>query len=183
MKNRTRPTRNTAAITPDAEGSRRQHNRMILDCITDLSNHEKGISRQRVHQLTGIPLSIIDDHMKRMKDEKGILRLLLNGTYELVQKFPPPRPISRTVLAGGMCKLEIGDTCEEISPSEGAIIGELFYAAAVRIQQLHGEREVYDDVQRLKREAANLKQINVQLLKLVARLTSNRLQNELFEAK
>jgi len=77
-----------------------------LSCTTA----EKRINRQSIAALTGLRPTIVDDHVERLRDA-GKLARAGKGDLELLETFPPPRPISKTELANGLVKIEVGDVC------------------------------------------------------------------------
>ena len=89
---------------------------VIYRAITDLTSSNRAASRQIISSMTGLKLSIVDDHIKRMKDD-GKLRLVVNGIVEPVEELADDRPVSMTFYGRG-CKLEIGDLCIELNMRE-----------------------------------------------------------------
>lgn len=89
---------------------------VIYQAIMDLTGTNRAASRQIISNMTGLKMSIVDDHIKRMKDD-GKLRMVVNGVYEPSEEFKEDRPVSMTFYKGG-CKLEIGDVCIELTMRE-----------------------------------------------------------------
>jgi hypothetical protein len=151
----------------------------IRQAMLGLRNAGRQISRQRLVELTKLPMSIVDDHVTRMIEQEGSVRRVANGVVEMVDVFPPNRPISKTVLSNGIAKVEIGDAVLEVTPGEGRVLGQMFHAEAMELANLRGERETHDLVARLERKvgeqqrllALSKKQLT-DLAKTVARLST-----------
>lgn len=102
---------------PTGRSTRSESANMVWDAIVELNNAEKRINRQSIAALTGLRPTIVDDHVERLRDA-GKLARAGKGDLELLETFPPPRPISKTELANGLVKIEIGDACLDLSPKE-----------------------------------------------------------------
>ena len=90
---------------------------LVYQCLVDLNEHNKMASRQRISQITGLKLSIVDDHIDRLKNE-GLVHSLYAGVFEPVDQTPD-RNISTTSLSQGRLKIEIGDdVCTNLTPRE-----------------------------------------------------------------
>lgn len=95
---------------------------LIWQTIIDLANSNRVASRPILMEITGLTYSVIDDHVKRMI-EAGKLRRIANGIFEPIQDQAPDRAVSVTHLPNGNCKLEIGDTCLDLTLREARLIG------------------------------------------------------------
>ena len=116
--------------TPAARGQSAQ---MVWDAILELHNAEKRINRQSIAALTGLRPTIVDDHVERLRDA-GKLARAGKGDLELLETFPPPRPISKTELSNGLVKIEVGDVCLDLSPKEMRM---LYRACAGHARDMH----------------------------------------------
>ena len=116
--------------TPTARGQSAQ---MVWDAILELHNAEKRINRQSIAALTGLRPTIVDDHVERLRDA-GKLARAGKGDLELLETFPPPRPISKTELSNGLVKIEVGDVCLDLSPKEMRM---LYRACAGHARDMH----------------------------------------------
>ena len=112
---------------------RGQSAQMVWDAILELHNSEKRINRQSIAALTGLRPPIVDDHVERLRDA-GKLARAGKGELELLETFPPPRPISKTELANGLVKIEVGDVCLDMSPKEMRM---LYRACAGHARDMH----------------------------------------------
>jgi len=79
----------------------------ILQIIVDLCEHNLVASRIRIAEMSGLPMTIVDEHIKNLKTD-GLIRALYAGCYEPVDQTLD-RPVSTTTLSRGRMKLEIGD--------------------------------------------------------------------------
>jgi len=90
------------------EAQPRPSNRaIVMQAITDLCDANRQASRGAIVELTGLRLSIVDEHVKSLKEE-GRVRSPVAGVFEPVD-VTPDRAVSGTVIPSGRFKLEIGD--------------------------------------------------------------------------
>lgn len=89
----------------------------IRAAMRDLRDRQRVCTRQVLAELTGLKLSIVDDHIKRMKDD-GAIRMVVHGVYELVEEVKEDRAVSGTVTPEGRWKIEIGDQVLDLSIRE-----------------------------------------------------------------
>ncbi|GDY37242.1 hypothetical protein [Acidovorax sp. NB1] len=89
----------------------------IFDAVRDLREVDQIATRETVAELTGLKMSVVDDRLRALVDD-GKLKRVLRGVYELVETFPPPRPIYCGILPNGLVKLEVGDSVDTYTPSE-----------------------------------------------------------------
>lgn len=100
-----------------AEGTMR---RIIYDCIVALHSANRQASRQVIASETSLKFSIVDDHVKRLKDD-GLIRLVVNGVFEPVD-IEPDRAVSATFVPRGKVKLEIGETVLDLTMREARAV-------------------------------------------------------------
>lgn len=115
------------------KNTRSESANMVWDAILELHNSEKRINRQSIAALTGLRPTIVDDHVERLRDA-GKLARAGKGDLELLETFPPPRPISKTELSNGLVKIEVGDVCLDLSPKEMRM---LYRACAGHARDMH----------------------------------------------
>jgi hypothetical protein len=94
----------------------------IRAAMRDLRDRQRVCTRQVLAELTGLKLSIVDDHVKRMKDD-GTIRMVVHGVFELVDEVQEDRPVSATYLPNGRVKVEVGDELMELSLREARALG------------------------------------------------------------
>ena len=112
-----------------------QHNKdtkqLVYDAICTLLEEDKPATRESIRELTGLPFHIIDDRIKVLIDEDCMVVRLNRGLFDLANKYPPPRIISRTINTDGTSVLDFGDkVINNITPKEARSLGQLFMADA-----------------------------------------------------
>lgn len=101
----------------------------IFQAVRELRAMDQVATRETVAELTNLKLSVVDDRLRNLVDD-GKLKRLLRGVYELVESFPEPRAISKTVLPNGAVVYDIGDDVWTLSPQEARVLAELSMGAA-----------------------------------------------------
>lgn len=101
----------------------------IFQAVRELRAMDQIATRETVAELTNLKLSVVDDRLRTLVDD-GKLKRLLRGVYELVEAFPEPRAISKTVLPTGAVVYDIGDDVLTLSPQEARVLAELSMGAA-----------------------------------------------------
>jgi hypothetical protein len=91
-------------------------NEIVYRCIVDLCSINRVATREVVVQETGLKFSVVDDHVKKLREADKI-RKVVNGVYEPVEMVED-RPVSGTVVPGGRYKLEIGDNVLQLTLRE-----------------------------------------------------------------
>ena len=150
-------TESTAASKPIPSTER------IFQAVRELRAMDQIATRDTVAELTGLKMTVVDDRLRALVDD-GKLKRLLRGVYELVESFPEPRAISKTVLPNGAVVYDIGDEVLTLSPQEARVLAELSMGAAgtaVLInstnQHLYLATELAAKLERLEREMKALK--------------------------
>ena len=130
----------------------------VYQAVRELRALEQIATRDTVAELTGLRLSIVDDRLRALTDE-GRLKRLLRSVYELVEVYPPPRTISKTVLPDGRVVYDIGDEVLTLTPQESSILAEMRIGAAANDVMIHRSREnvalatdLASRIERLERE-------------------------------
>lgn len=104
----------------------RTSRQQVLQAIRDLRAAHRQASRQAIADVLGVKLSIVDEHVKNLKDEGHIVAVIA-GIFEAVDTRPD-RAISGTWTEsdyGTVFKLEVGDHCIDLSPREARQIALL----------------------------------------------------------
>lgn len=133
------------------ESNRERVYQVIVDHV---NGTHRAVGRQSLSRLTGLKLSAIDEHIRSLKED-GRIHSDTAGYYEPVAQFPPDEPISVTVLASGMRKVEKGEAIMEFTPHEWATIGGLAHGSAremVDRQHANGENGTIAQLKALVRE-------------------------------
>lgn len=110
----------------------------IFSAVRELRAAEQIATRETVAALTGLKLSIVDDRLRALVDD-GRLKRLIRGVYELVEAYPAPCAISKTVLPNGYVKYEIGDELITLTPKEDRILTLLQRGTATEVVELSFE--------------------------------------------
>ena len=150
MQHKTESTETASKPIPSTE--------RIFQAVRELRAMDQIATRDTVADLTGLKMTVVDDRLRALVDD-GKLKRLLRGVYELVESFPEPRAISKTVLPNGAVVYDIGDDVLTLSPQEARVLAELSMGAAgtaVLInstnQHLYLATELAAKVERLERE-------------------------------
>lgn len=169
------------------ETPRKQTNgELIFQTCVDLTNAGRAITRTRLEELTELRISVIDEHVTRLINEKGLLRRVTNGNYELVEQFPARRAVSVTAQADGQVCIEVGDDILKVYPSEWKVIAKYGHADALEMVKIQDERQVYDTVDKLlatiRDNEKRMEQMAASIVRLQQRRRrAHRGQGQLFE--
>lgn len=110
---------------------------IIWEAITELTNAGRLISRQVLRDLTGLKITIIDDHVERL-DENGKIRRIGSGLIEVVEVYPPARAISVTETESGWVTAEMGDLVWQMQPKEARKLARLLMGYSTQLEELEG---------------------------------------------
>lgn len=116
----------------------------VLDAVGELAALEQHATRETVATITGLKLSIVDDHLGTLVDD-GLLQRILRGHYALVVHYPPARNIGKTVLPDGMVMYEITNDRDYIklllTPKEDRALSALTAGAGAQLVAIEANRE------------------------------------------
>lgn len=133
----------------------------VLDAVRDLHAAHQRVTRDAVQAATGLVMHVVDERL-RVLTNGGQLRRVGRGEYEPIQAWPEPRPISKTLLPGGLVKIEIGDTVITLSPAEDRMLSSLQGGALLQLSAIETTRQsdalysaVLAHMQRLERRRAS----------------------------
>ncbi|MFI8981481.1 hypothetical protein [Ectopseudomonas khazarica] len=117
--------------------AKKSSTQVVLDALRDLHQQEQIVTRETLHELTGLKLSIIDDRLKALIEEMLIVRVG-RGVFVPAEQHPPARPMSKTLLPDGTVNLEIGDTVLILTPAEDRMLariqaGVMMQAATIEV--------------------------------------------------
>lgn len=129
---------------------RRGVGELVFQTIQDLHNAGRIATRVIVKQMTGQSYSVVDDHVKRMLED-GWRRRVSPGVFEPVEEMPETRAVSQSRLPSGMWKLEIGDFCIDLTPSEARATASMLAGTATEMASIQHSRELADLVAALNR--------------------------------
>lgn len=123
----------------------------IYQAIVDYCNtSQKPVGRQRLAQITGYKLNVVDEHIKTLKNIEGRVYSETPGYFQPVAQFAPDRDISVTVLTSGMRKIELGDDVLEVTPHEWAVLGSLASGSGRDYAERQDERHLLGTIASLK---------------------------------
>lgn len=135
----------------------------IWDAITDLYDQEQVVTRETLAEVTGLKMTIIDDHVGRMVDNEQ-LRRVRAGVFVPIPRYEPPRPVYGSMTTDGFFVLEVGDKSVVMQPREARQAGALLlgqFAQFSNIQSGHEAgvmaTELYAELKKVKKELAALK--------------------------
>lgn len=94
---------------------------VVFQAIRELCALRRQASRQAVADLTGLKMSIVDDHVKNLKDDE-VIRQVVPGIFEPVF-LEQERAVSFTIVPGGSYKLEVGDQVMDLTLREARNVG------------------------------------------------------------
>ena len=111
---------------------------MVLDAARDLAAQEQEVTREALQIATGLPMHIVDERIRVLINIEGTLVRLERGKYAPAEKFHETRPMSRTILPGGIVKYEVGDQILNLSPQEDRTLADLSAGALVKLIGIAG---------------------------------------------
>ncbi|WP_404299804.1 hypothetical protein [Alicycliphilus denitrificans] len=111
----------------------------IYDAVCELHALEQVATRETVAELTGLKLTVVDDRLRALMDDEKIKRVL-RGVFLPVERHPPARSMSKTLLPDGMVKIEIGDQVLELTPREDRMLAQLQSGAATQAAAIESSR-------------------------------------------
>ena len=141
---------------------RKSSTTIVLEAVQDLHAKEQIVTRETLAELTGLTLSVIDDRVGTLVDRGDILRVQ-RGVYVPAIQHPPARAMSKTLLADGWVKIEIGDMVFQLTPREDRMLAALQAGAAAQAIAIETGRntallaaEMGEEIKRLRRRVAAL---------------------------
>ena len=160
------------------ETTRRTIRPLVWQAVLEIDNSGQVITRQKVMALTQLGYEPIDDVLNRAVD-KGVLRRIAPGTFELVEQYPP-QDISQTVLSNGYTKIEVGDGMITISPTTKRTLARMLHGDAVELANLQHGRELVDALETMRSRLHDANKRTATVHATVMRLAQVHGQGELF---
>jgi len=127
----------------------------ILDAVHDLHNQEQMVTREALHEVTGLKLTIIDDRVAALVDE-GLVVRKSRGVFVPAVLHPPARPISKTLMPDGMVKIEIGDVVLDLTPREDRQLASIQVGTAVQFSAIETGHEMSVVVSAMRKRIGQL---------------------------
>lgn len=116
---------------------------VILEAAQELHAQGEYVTRHTVAELTGLPLTTVDDRLRNLVED-GQLKRLVRGVYLVPRQYPPARAISKTVLEDGFVKIEIGDEVLTLTPREDRVLSQLMAGSAFAAASTAHEQRLAD---------------------------------------
>lgn len=113
----------------------RTSGQIIRDTIQDLHQQGQVATRELLCDLTGLKMTIVDDHVSRMI-ENGELRRLRAGVFAPIAPMPEPRAVSVTDIPDGTSLIEIGDMVMHLWPRERRDLARRLVGDAVQYSNI-----------------------------------------------
>lgn len=95
------------------------HTDIVYQAVVDLSQRDGVAKRDFLKARTGLPFSIVDEAVKRLKEDEKSVKMLKPGHFVPIKKYDE-QACSATVLDDGRCKIEKGDDLITLTPREAA---------------------------------------------------------------
>ncbi len=122
------------------EAKRMSSTERVYEAVQELRSLEQIATRVTVAELTGLKQDVVDDRLRALVDN-GRLSRLIRGVYEVVDRHPPARAISKTLMPDGSVKLEVGDEILTLTPREDRILATILVGAATQAIQIETVRQ------------------------------------------
>lgn len=113
----------------------------VLDAICELHQQEMPATCYSIKELTGLSICKVNDRIKTLV-ERELIKRVLRGVYVPVEVHPPARSMSKTMLANGWIKIEIGDEVLTLTPREDRMLAMLMQGAATHAAQIETGRSI-----------------------------------------
>lgn len=136
------PTREVPSKPPSTS-------QIIWDAITDLYAQHQVVSRETVCQVTGLKMTVVDDHVSRMIDDGKVHRVRA-GVFVPVVVAPEPRPISVTDMPDGMTIVEMGDEVWKLWPKEVRVLATRLAGNAIQLSNIQAAHEAGETAAELR---------------------------------
>lgn len=104
---------------------------VIIDAIHQLTQSRRTISREVLMRFTGLKYSIVDDHLKTLREE-GLIFTPVKGVIELVPEQPATRTIKTEFPDNGSVRVCVGELCLELTLMEGMLLGQALAGIGLR---------------------------------------------------
>lgn len=120
--------------------TKRSSTQIILEAVQDLHTQEQIVTRETLHGLTGLKLSVIDDRVGALIDD-GLVVRVQRGVFVPAETHPPARAISKTLLPDGTVKIDIGDDVLTLTPREDRMLARLFAGVVMQTAAIEVGRQ------------------------------------------
>ena len=114
----------------------------VYEAIRQLHEAGEEPTRDRIHKMTGLNLTTVDDRIKVLRGE-GMISAV-KQCYRPVHQHGPARAVTVTHLADGRSILEIGEHVVHFNRAEGAMVGQAYAGVALEHTALARVTELQD---------------------------------------
>lgn len=139
----------------------------VFEAIRQIHDAGGEPTRERIHQITGLKLSTVDDRIKVLRGEGMIA--MAKQCYRPVHQHGPARAVTVTHLADGRSIFEIGEHVIHLTRTEGGMVGQAYAGIAVEYTALARITELQDQLleevakrRSLEREVRGLRSLSRQ---------------------
>ena len=133
----------------------------VYDAFWCLKDAEAPITRDALVRQTGLKTVTVDEALKALRRDEKII-IIERGLYDLAEKVELTQAVSVTLTPEGVVKIEKGDQVTEWTQREWRMIAPLAAGAAAQaavIEHTNRTMHLADQVDRLKRQVAGLKEM------------------------
>lgn len=128
-------------MTTPTNSQKSRTRQKIYEAIVDMVAQEQPATRKSISAVTGLKLTLVDEHCNNMVDEEVLMRDL-PGIFRPIEQFPLPRAISATILPSTWVKVEIGDSVMDLTPREARMLGQSLMGFGMQYSMIQLGQEV-----------------------------------------
>lgn len=129
----------TSTTTPQIDD--RTSADIIWATIQDLHTQGQVCSRSELQAITGLKMTIIDDHVSRLIDD-GRLRRIRDGVFAPMMCRPEPEAVSMTELPEGLVIIEAGDQQLRVNEATARRIARMFQGYAMQFSNMQTQHDM-----------------------------------------
>lgn len=119
----------------------RSSGEIIWDTIMDLHRQSQVSTREELVSITGLKMTIVDDHVSRLIED-GRLRRLRPGVFAPLVTRPEPDAISITDHPEGLVIIEIGDQELRINEATSRRLARRLMGDAVQFSNIQSQHDM-----------------------------------------
>lgn len=122
-------------MTATGQSTEKTTRQIVAEAVMDLHQADQLVTREAIHSITGLRLTVIDDRLKALVADEQIIRLR-RGVFLPLARHAPSRQISHTELPDGTVVLDIGDDVLHLTPREARVLGAMLGGRAMQASQI-----------------------------------------------
>lgn len=133
----------------------------VCEAVWELYDLGAPITRDALVRQTGLKTVTVDEALKSLKREDKIISIE-RGLYEPAEVPEQSEAVSVTILPRGYAKIEKGDQVMSLTPGEWRMLAPLAAGSAAQaavVEHTHLTVRLADQVEKLKRQVAGLKEM------------------------